>query len=353
MSETQPPLDPSELITEQRKLVTVSVLIVAAVALGAALTVLSSVALPFVMALLLVYVLGPLVDYLEMRLRFPRWLAVVVTMLFGIGLFLGLVLLIVQSIVGIEEKLGLYGERLLAFERSVVAWLQDLGLDIDNEAIEQELLNLPLGKMATGALGSIADIGSKAALTLLFFIFMILGTSPWDDKGGIWNDIDRSVNRYLRTKLVTSTAIGLVFGGILLAFGIDLALVFGVLAFLLNLIPTIGSVLAIILTLPLIFVAVDPLVGLGVVGALILAQNIIGNGLEPKMMGVGLDLHPATILLGLGLWGLIWGVVGMLLSPPLMAIIRIVLARFAITRPVAELLSGRVGAQARKRAISL
>jgi len=346
--------EPEVSLEDQRRtLNTTALLITAAIALGAALTILRDVAIPFVIALLLVYVVEPLVDYLEMRLRFPRWLALVVTMLIGTAVFVGLVFLIATSVDGIEEKLDVYAQRLIAFEESIVSWLQGHGLDIDNEVIVQQIQALPKQELITQALGSIAGILSKAALTLLFFAFIILGKSPWDDKGGVWNEIDRSVHRYLRTKLVTSTAIGLVFGGILFAFGIDLALVFGVLAFLLNFVPTIGSVLAIIATLPLIFVAVDPLVGLGIVGGLVLAQNIIGNALEPKLMGAGLDLHPATILIGLGLWGVIWGVVGMLLSAPLMAIIRVVLKNYAPTRPFAELLAGRVGAQARRSSLSL
>lgn len=345
--------EPTPLDVEQHKLNTTALLLIAAIALGAALTVLRDVALPFVLALLLVYVVSPLVDYLEMRLRAPRWLALVVTMLIGIALFLGLVLLIVQSVDGIEQKLDVYAQRLIAVEQSIVAWLQDQGLQIDNDAIVQHIQDLPKQEIVTEALGSLAGILSKAALTLIFFAFLILGKSPWDDKGGVWDEIDRSVNRYLRTKLVTSTAIGLVFGGILFAFGIDLALVFGLLAFLLNFIPTVGSVIAIIATLPLIFVAVEPLVGVGIVGGLVLAQNIIGNVLEPKIMGHGLDLHPATILIGLGLWGTIWGVVGMLLSAPLMAIIRVVLKNYTVTRPFAELLAGRVGAQARRSGLSL
>ncbi|TNF36806.1 MAG: AI-2E family transporter [Deltaproteobacteria bacterium] len=341
------------LEAEQRSLTTTAILITAAIALGAALTVLRDVAIPFVIALLLVYVVDPLVDYLEMRLRAPRWLALVVTMIIGAGVFVGLVALIVSSVDGIEQKLDVYAQRLVAFEQSIVDWLQGLGLDIDNDAIVQHIQALPKQEIATEALGSLAAILSKAALVLLFFAFIILGKSPWDDKGGVWNEIDKSVHRYLRTKLITSTAIGLVFGGILFGFGIDLALVFGLLAFLLNFIPTIGSVLAILSTLPLIFVAVDPLVGLGIVGGLVLAQNIIGNILEPKLMGAGLDLHPATILIGLGLWGVIWGVVGMLLSAPLMAIIRVVLKNYAPTRPFAELLAGRVGSQARRSSLSL
>jgi AI-2 transport protein TqsA len=73
-----------------------------------------------------------------------------------------------------------------------------------------------------------------------------------------------------------------------------------------------------------------------------LVQLVIGNGIEPLIMGEGLDLHPVTVLLALIFWGLLWGVVGMLLAAPMTAVLRIVLGRIETTRPVAELLAGRL-----------
>jgi len=335
-------------IKEQRGLITVGVLIITAVALGAALSVLQSVALPFVVALLLTYVATPLVDFVQMRLRLPRWVGLVLSLLITNGLFAGLVLLIVQSVSSMQVNAGLYVQRLTEFSTNIIVWMQAQGLNIDPDLVSKEIETLPFAEMATDALGSAADIVSKAALTLLFFIFIVISRSPWEHTGGVWEKIDGSINRYLRVKLFTSVMIGVATGGVLFAFGIDLALVFGILGMLLNFIPTIGSVIGIVATVPLIFVSLDPLTGLAAVGCLVLAQNVIGNGLEPKLMGEGLDLHPATILLGLGLWGMIWGVIGMLLSAPLMAIIKILMQRYETTRPFAELLAGRIGSNARK-----
>ena len=70
----------------------------------------------------------------------------------------------------------------------------------------------------------------------------------------------------------------------------------------------------------------------------------VGNAIEPRLMGDGLDLHPLTILLALIFWGLIWGIVGMLLAAPITAILKIILARFQTTQPLAEVLAGRLPA---------
>ncbi|MFT7581260.1 MAG: AI-2 transport protein TqsA [Myxococcota bacterium] len=341
------------LSAEQRKLSTIGVLIIAAVALGVAITLMRGVLLPFVLALFLTYVVTPAIDFMEMRLRWKRWVALVLTLIVASTVMLGVIFMIVRSVQDVQDNVHVYAERLDVFQTQVIGWLQGLGMEIDSGDIGQALKDLPNSAVVRDAVGSIAEAGSNGVLTLIFFIFLVAGRSPWDSKGGVWEDIDRSVNRYLRTKLVTSLAIGAVFGGTFLAFGIDLALLFGILGFLLNFIPTIGSVLAILLAVPLVFVSVSPVIGAAVVGILVLAQNIIGNGIEPKMMGAGLDLHPATVLIGLGIWGFIWGPVGMLLSAPLMAIIRVVLRQSETTRPFSEVLAGRVGNQAIKGSVEL
>jgi AI-2 transport protein TqsA len=123
--------------------------------------------------------------------------------------------------------------------------------------------------------------------------------------------------------------------------------VFGITAFLLNFVPSIGSIVATLLPLPIALVQYDSL--WPVLGVLLLpglVQIVVGNGVEPMVMGEGLELHPVTILLALMFWGLLWGIPGMLLAAPMTAVLRIVLVRIQTTRPVAELLAGRLPAAA-------
>ena len=126
--------------------------------------------------------------------------------------------------------------------------------------------------------------------------------------------------------------------------GVELATVFGVMAFVLNFIPNVGSLIALVLPLPLVLV--DPerswssiALVLGLPGVV---QLVVGNVIEPKLAGDSLDLHPITVLLALILWGMIWGLPGMLLATPLTAIARLVLAQVPMTRPCAELMAGRI-----------
>jgi predicted PurR-regulated permease PerM len=123
-------------------------------------------------------------------------------------------------------------------------------------------------------------------------------------------------------------------------FGIDFALFWGLVAFLLNYIPAVGSIIA---TLPLILLAMIELhsrtsvVLFAVI--LLVVHQLIAQILEPKLMGVRLSLKPVAILLGLMFWGLLWGVPGMFLATPLMVLIRIVSSHFNVTRGFERLLA--------------
>ncbi len=132
---------------------------------------------------------------------------------------------------------------------------------------------------------------------------------------------------------------------ILAALGLQMAIVFGALAFLLNFIPSIGSVIATFLPLP---VAVSQYDNPWMIAAAVLlpgaVQITIGNVIEPKLIGRGMALHPVAVLLALSFWGLVWGVLGMVLAVPITATIRIVLMRFDTTRKVGDLLAGKLPA---------
>ena len=148
-------------------------------------------------------------------------------------------------------------------------------------------------------------------------------------------DIDQRIKRYLLIKVGLSAVTGILVGGCLAVLGVELALVFGVLAFVLNFIPSVGSIIATLLPLPLVLV--NPEHGTLTIALAMalpgLVQLVVGNIIEPKMMGDSLELHPITILLALIFWGMLWGIPGMLLAAPMTAVLRILLSALEITRP--------------------
>jgi AI-2 transport protein TqsA len=183
-------------------------------------------------------------------------------------------------------------------------------------------------------------------LVLILVAFLLRGgsTAP-QTRDPIWREIEAKIERYLVTQVTISAATGTLVGLILYVLGVDLALVFGFLAFLLNFIPSVGSIIATLLPLPIILISPESswtiaILALALPGTV---QLLIGNVVGPAVMGESLDLHPIAILLALIFWGVLWGVVGMLLATPITAVLKIMLERYELTRPVARLMAGRLG----------
>lgn len=155
------------------------------------------------------------------------------------------------------------------------------------------------------------------------------------------------IQRYISIKMLTSSATGLLSFLVLNMLGVDFPEIWGILIFLLNFIPTVGSIIATLMpaTVALAQSTTDgvslALAVLVFIGAL---QVTIGNIIEPRLMGSSLNLSPVVILFNLALWGTMWGIVGMFLCVPFLIITTIVLSHFPRTRPIAILLSsnGRI-----------
>jgi AI-2 transport protein TqsA len=122
-----------------------------------------------------------------------------------------------------------------------------------------------------------------------------------------------------------------------------MAWLFGLLVFLLSFIPNIGSIVATLLPIPVAVTQFqDPWMVLAVVAIPGAIHMTLGNLVAPRLMGRDLELHPVTVLVALAFWGLLWGIAGMVMAVPIVAILRIVLLRFETTRSLAELLAGRL-----------
>ena len=331
-----------DLSEERQWLTTVSLMVLATVAVAAALAWTRPVMVPFVLAIFVYYLVSPVADVMERRLRLPRWASVLVTFLLVAALLALVGLLITTSVRGLLDSAPIYREKLLNFAQRAFAVLDRYGLDLGQESVLMALREIPIGRLISGAAGTAFGLVTNGFLVLIFVIFFLIGRRSDTVRVGIYREMDEKIRQFLVTKFSTSAATGLLVGLILAAFGLDLALVFGVLAFLLNFIPSIGSVVATLLPIPVALVQFE---SLWVVTAIVVVpgavQVTIGNFIEPKLMGEGLDLSPVTIIVFLVFWGLLWGIVGALLATPITAVLRIVLAQFQTTRPMAELMAGR------------
>ena len=296
-----------------------------------------------VLAVFIVVTVSPIVDFLAVRLRFPPGVAILTAVLCALGILAVLSLLLILASLGVVETAKGYSESFTDLTDRAFAKLDEWQIDVDQVNISAELQS-KLPAVATQTVSTATGLLSNGVLIFIFVVFLLAGRTTGSALPGVYAEIESKIRRYITTKLILSAVTGLLVWIVLALFGLPMAPLFGMLAFLLNFIPSIGSVIATLLPLP---IAVAEFGGdfwmiagaVAVPGAI---QMGIGNVLEPKLMGQGLELHPVTILLALAFWGLIWGVVGMLLATPITASIRIVLIRFDTTRPLGDLLAGKL-----------
>ncbi len=283
-------------------------------------------------------------------IRAPHWLsltfavAIVLAALYGVG---GI----------ISNSAQLMARNAPAYQANVERLLANLaerfGMELD---LSQLLEQINFGSVLSDTALMLSALIGNAAVILVFVIFLMVEQSTFDMKietlfkdpkrqreiKALFDTLAKRIQDYLRVKTIMSVLTGGVSYGVLRYLEVDFAAFWAFLIFLLNYVPTIGSTLGVVF--PAIQVLVqfgDPVLFFIVVAVLgLIPQFIIGNIIEPKVMGVSLNLSPIVILFSLAFWGIIWGIAGLFLSVPIMVIIMIICAHFEPSRWLAILLSG-------------
>jgi AI-2 transport protein TqsA len=314
------------------------VVIMGVLALGTILYLTRSVIIPLVVAILMTMIINKVERLITQA--FPRrrllWVTKLGATVAILALFFGLATAAVVSGTDIVNRFPAYQVKFSeAMQESstvqnALGWLRAKGL-------LAQLQQLPIGSMLTSILGSLVTLIGNTVLVVIFTGFMVFSPSRFK---GVLQEMSETISAYIAVKTLMCLLTGAVFVLMCWIFGIEFALFWGLLAFLLNYIPTVGSIVA---TLPLIVLATIQVHSrTGVVAfavILLLVQQLIGQILEPKLMGMRLSLKPVAILLGLIFWGLLWGIPGMFLATPLMVLIRIVSSYFNVTRGFERLLA--------------
>ncbi|UCE85336.1 MAG: AI-2E family transporter [Deltaproteobacteria bacterium] len=323
-------------------------MVLATVAVGVALYLLRPVMIPFVLAVFFALALSPLVDVQMRYLRAPRLVAVVGTLAIGLVVLGLLATLMSTSLNQLAANASGYQRQLAQLMSRVVTALPLEELGWSEQEVLRPLSKVPVsavGRMLMGTTNAILDTLSQSVLVLIFIVYLLIGgAGSRAEDTGTWGMLESRVKRYLVTQAVISAATGVLVWLVLELLGVDLAMVFGLFAFLLNFIPTVGSIIATLLPLPVVLFSPD-MTALSAALAIAIPGSIqftIGNIIAPKVMGDSFEIHPIAILLALILWGMIWGIVGMLLATPITAVMKILFERLDGTRPLANILAGRL-----------
>jgi AI-2 transport protein TqsA len=330
---------------ETNRITTGSLFIIATIAVSFILNFAQPFLVPLVLALLIRILIDPIIDYQIDFLHVHRVVAVFVSLCLIIFLFIIIVPFIGSSVITFLQSADEYNNKVLILIDLGISKLKEFNIDINRETIRNSLNELPLLDWASTILSNSANFISKFVLVVIMTLFLLLGkksvnTSP------VWNDIIGHVKKYIFTKFITSSITGVAAGLIYWFLGLELAFIFGSLTFILNFIPVVGSIVAVLLPIPIAILQYPDLSSVLLIIFLpTIIHQIIGNVVEPKIFGDAFGLHPITIILSLIFWGMIWGIIGVLLAAPLTAIIRVSFERFDSTRQIARLLEGKVHLQ--------
>ncbi len=308
----------------------------------------TDIIVPFLLATVLAMICAPMVLWLK-RLKFPTIIAVFVPI---IGLLLGLILvgtLVGASLASFSANLPQYQMRLESQTRFLVDFLAGWGIDVSRATLENLYDPAATMRRAGDLLTDLGNLFSRSFLILLTVVFILFEAAgiPRKMRAALdapeatmahWQRVVDSVHSYLLTKTWISLLTGAIVAVFLQLMGVDYPLLWGLVAFVLNFIPNIGSLIA---SIPAILLA---LVQFGVLQALIVAtgyfviNTAIGAGLEPRVMGRRLGLSPLVVFVSLLFWGWVLGPVGMLLSVVLTMVLKIGLEANPNTRKFAVLL---------------
>jgi predicted PurR-regulated permease PerM len=292
--------------------------------------------------------LSPL-EWLKRR-KVPETLAIIVVII-GILILLSLISLIIGSSVNnFIGKLPFYEEKFNTLWKSTQKWLVEYGLIDEGFNPLKELNPNRMASMAGGFLASMGNVVAEFLLVFIIFIFMIFEAGSFGKKlrfisPGSTSQTEfilRRLKRYFGIKFLTSLATGIMITIALILIGVDFPVLWGFLAFILNFIPSVGSFLAAIPAVLLAIIQISPFGALITAIVYFVINTLVGNIIEPQLMGRNLGLSPLIVFISMIFFGFILGPIGMLIATPLTIAIKIILD----SRPVTKNLGIMLGDEA-------
>ena len=304
-------------------------------AFGVFLVVLSlgrPIVIPVMLATLIAISLSKIVDLTDKGL--PRWLTVLLACFAAVAVVMGLGFLTTRAATDFASAFGQYRDDWDGLQIELASWLWSQGLGIPATAVTEFEPNELVRGLAVPGFTLALSIVSSGFLVLLITVFLVIESSSFSkkisntDKLGrldvqVLRGAARDVQQYLLIKTVTSAATGLLVAGLTNVVGLGHGLLFGLLAFVLNYIPSIGSVVASVPAIALGLLTLGWAPAIALAAGYMAINFVIGIGIEPRWAGDATDLSPTVVVLSMVFWGFVLGPVGALLSVPLTIIVRI------------------------------
>lgn len=319
---------------------TVCLIILTTCAATGVLVYTKSILMPFVIALFFVMVMATIAKWMTQRWKTPYWVGLLSCFLAFLAITMLAFSFISNSIESFVNGAGIYTDRLNDSLDWVLAKANHYHININAEFVTEAVAKLPVFNMVKSVGSIIMSVFTNALLILLFVIFILMGKAS-DEKHSFVSSMQKQISFYLIVKISVSVLAAFCTWIVLTFVHTELASMLAVLTFILNFIPNIGPSIATVSPVPVLFLqyGFDWHI-VFVLVFLIAIHFLIGNILETKWLGKGMDLDPVVVVASLIFWALVWGVMGALLAVPLTAIIKMVLEQNETTRPLAKILGG-------------
>jgi len=306
-----------------------------------------SIITPFILALFISIICAQPISWLVKK-KFPKWLALLIVILGLVAIFLGFTYLIAGTLSSFTSNGAKYETTLTSIGNSLIQLLNDKGFKIPDNQISNLIQPAKIFEFTAKALNELISLMGNTFLVFLILLFILMEFGSFSIKAKAINRKDESISYFstiienirhylwIKTLLCSLTLILIYIE--LLIIGVDYPLLWALIAALLNYIPNIGSIIA---AIPAVLFALVQL-GLGsalwTLASFMLVNNVLGNFVEPRVMGRGLGLSTMVVFLSLLFWGFILGTVGMFLSVPITMAIKIIMEQNEKTHWIAILL---------------
>jgi AI-2 transport protein TqsA len=303
---------------------------------------------PFLVAIFLAIILDPVLHALKQK-GVPLALGIGLV-IFSIGAAGAVLLGVVSSSIGsFSHKVGGYELRLNGMIDDGEEWLEEHGIDVLKNAGDEIVPARQILSLIAGSLTGLQDALKNAFLILMTLMFLMTETATFAQKmkaiegkdGSLSGRVDAiiaNVRRYISIKTSVSLATGVLIGVSLWLLGLDFPVLWGLIAFLLNYVPNIGSLIAAIPAVLLALIQFGIPTAIGVGSIFLVVNQVLGTLIEPRLQGRGLGLSPLVVFVSLVFWGWVFGPVGMFLSAPLTMIVKIAIESDPDTEWVAVML---------------
>jgi AI-2 transport protein TqsA len=320
------------------------------VMLAVIMTYLKVILLPMVLAFFITLILNPLAIKFQ-SWGLPRPLAVLATLLLGLASVWLTANFIFTSLIAFRDGLPSYQGRLNSLYEQLTALRDSRFSFLTLDLIKTHLASFSLGGVFAGVFNNFFSLTGYLLLTAIFILYFLPGLPALPGKlqrafpgpRGLElcqavEGITDQVQRYILAKSLLSAGLGFLVGLTCRGFGVDFAATWGIFAFFLNFIPTLGAVVAALGPTILCAIQIGWGIALWLLAVLIVIMLLAGNFLEPRILGRSVNLSPTVAFLSILAWGWLWGGIGMIVAVPATAVVKFACERLPGLKPVGQLM---------------